>query len=1648
LELHNPQASPVNLAGWELSGGIRYTFDAGVILAPGEYLVVAKQPARLKALPAYALGSTRVLGPYAAQLSNRGETLRLRDATSRVVDSVSYSAEFPWAISADALGANEEWTGLRPEDFQYRGRSLERVSMDWPSNDPANWLASPIPGNPSPGRPNSVQRATPKPVVIRFSATQLSNESALIRANEAVLVQCQLSGVQGVSELSLEWFVDDIEVQNESAQTVALLPEPGSEPGRFRVTLPGQPNRTLVRYRFRGNRGTGEEVISPRADDPFAWHAYFVTPTRSSSRPSYDCLISSASMNILQANISQNPRRVTSPDPPGTPRASWNATEPAVMVHEGVVYDIRMRHHGSRYNRNANRNSFKWQFPRYRKFQGVTGIFETDKGNDFIVGHGLFRAAGVPMSAVRYVDVYLNSRSVMQRLEQGEFDGDMLEEYHLTQQALNPGSALEPAGEIYKNVGTIDMNGEGPYGRGDGRKLSKPPYWSDLQMYDWTFALQNHGWRGSYYWKEMIDAFWVARGDTPTRLNPNVPALRTFFAQHFDIDAMLTYIALENWCCPWDDTTQNHFFWQRRNGKWSMLPWDCDAWFGRGDNTPPSASIYMGEVGDPNNNFRGPNFFKDGFIKAYREELKQRLFVLNNTFLHPDNLTALGFGSIRSFAQARMDSVNQQCGFGAFQRPNKPVALSPKGGITALPPGLLSVSSYRHSGSPARPHAATTWEIRSASGSYVAPLWKMRSTTNLSSISVPFHLLRFGESYFWRATYEDADGHPSVSSDEASFSFGPSSAQAALLVIDAETLWRYDQSGTDRSTQNWTAASFDDSAWATGACLFAKEEAALPYPIRTPLTLGRSTYYFRKRFDLPGTPQGAVVRLSYVVDDGCIIYLNGKEVTRVRMPGETVGYGTFASQNVGDAVSEGPFEIPASLLQAGANVIAVEVHQSNASSSDVVFGLTLDATLPAGSGTVMLNEIAALNSGSVTNAGSTPDWVELYNNASQTVDLGGYSLSDDPLAPFKYTFPPNTLIPARGYLLVWCDSLTNSPGLHAGFRLNDKGQTVALFGPNSNADQVLDYVTFGLQVADLTIARSTDGAGNWQLSTPTPGLANRVQTLAPSLGLKINEWMAAPNSGDDWLELFNPNPLPAALGGLYLSDDLNNPANTRLSDLSFIAGYGFVKLLADENTASGADHLGFKLSAGGETIALYAGNGSAVIDSVQFGAQAPGVSEGRLPDGAETRASFPSTASPGDPNHLPLQTVVISEVLAHSDPPLEDAIELQNISAATVDLSGWWLSDSRREPLKYRIPAGTVLSPGQFIVFYEEQFGATNMPASFALSSAMGDEVVLSQTDGAGRLTGYRTKVDFGPSEQGVSFGRFPTSVGHDFTTLEGRTFGVDAPSTLEEFRNGSGQSNSAARIGPIVISEIMFRPPNLGTNENYRDEFVELVNTMDQAVTLYDPSNPANPWRIRGGLGYDFPPGLVLPPGGVLVLVSFDPLTDQTARAAFEAVYGPVAQLYGPFSGRLANDEDDVRLLRPDAPDPGLVPYILSDRVQYSAAAPWPNGASGTGASLTKATLRAYGNDPAHWTVTSPSPGRVNGGVGQAWRLAIELDAAGVKLIGNGPANAQVILQSSADLEHWADVNTIAATNGSFAIPLPNTANAPARYYRLLMRP
>ncbi|MDP7049104.1 MAG: lamin tail domain-containing protein [Verrucomicrobiota bacterium] len=95
VELHNRGPVTVNLAGWRFTQGIDYTFPQGTVLEPGGYLVVAEDPARLKAV--FATGA---LGPYSGRLANDGERLVLGDQQGEVADAVAYHNEFPWPVGS------------------------------------------------------------------------------------------------------------------------------------------------------------------------------------------------------------------------------------------------------------------------------------------------------------------------------------------------------------------------------------------------------------------------------------------------------------------------------------------------------------------------------------------------------------------------------------------------------------------------------------------------------------------------------------------------------------------------------------------------------------------------------------------------------------------------------------------------------------------------------------------------------------------------------------------------------------------------------------------------------------------------------------------------------------------------------------------------------------------------------------------------------------------------------------------------------------------------------------------------------------------------------------------------------------------------------------------------------------------------------------------------------------------------------------------------------------------------------------------------------------------------------------------------------------------------------------------------------------
>ncbi|MBI4327589.1 MAG: lamin tail domain-containing protein, partial [Chloroflexi bacterium] len=619
-----------------------------------------------------------------------------------------------------------------------------------------------------------------------------------------------------------------------------------------------------------------------------------------------------------------------------------------------------------------------------------------------------------------------------------------------------------------------------------------------------------------------------------------------------------------------------------------------------------------------------------------------------------------------------------------------------------------------------------------------------------------------------------------------------------------------------------------------------------------------------------------------------------------------------------------------------------------------------------------------LNEGMARNESAPADWIELRNPAATPFDLSGMSLSVDQAQAGEWMFPAGTILPGNSYLVIWCDdlrpvSLVFGADLNVGKVLSGESGGVYLF---NTAGELVDGVEYGFQIRGLSIGRV---GGQWKLlAQPTPGQTNAsAAVLGPGGNLKINEWMANPSSGDDWFELYNPGVLPVELSGSYLTDDpsLAGQAKFQVGPLSFIAPKSWVTFVADGHPSQGRDHVNFALDGEGEALGLYT-PGLAPIDEVYFAAQALGVSEGRLLDGGASIVRFPAIASPGRGNYLPLTNIVFSEVLTHTDPPLEDAVELHNIGTAPLAVGGWYLSNTPNDFKRYRIEESVVIPPGGFHVFYEGPLLAAGSGGSAYLFRAEGGEVYLSQADAAGNLTGYKAVARFGPIENGISIGRYVTSVGIEFVALSGRTLGQDDPVSLGDFRSGTGLSNAFPRVGPVVISELMYHPPGESgaSSESGTGKFIELHNITDSPAALYDPNSPRDTWRLAEGIEFTFPTNVVLAPRGFLLVVDFDPVLEAGALAAFREKYAiPAAvSVVGPFQGRLSNEGESIELYKFFRPG---WPLILVDRVAYSNQPPWPAEANGTGPSLQRKAASEYGNDPVNWKAEAPSPGRADSG-------------------------------------------------------------------------
>ena len=472
------------------------------------------------------------------------------------------------------------------------------------------------------------------------------------------------------------------------------------------------------------------------------------------------------------------------------------------------------------------------------------------------------------------------------------------------------------------------------------------------------------------------------------------------------------------------------------------------------------------------------------------------------------------------------------------------------------------------------------------------------------------------------------------------------------------------------------------------------------------------------------------------------------------------------------------------------------------------------------------------------------------------------------------------------------------------------------------------------------------------------------------------------NDDFEFIELFNPSGGTINLSGVQLSDgvtfdfgDTNLFPGERavvVEDIdAFMARYG--------DSANVLGQWSGSLSNGGEEVTLL-DNSLTEIMSVNYGDNDPwyGVTDGDgyslvLEDPANTpvtelgkyyswRASSEFGGTPGTSSTSP-SGIVINEVVAHTDVPQSDAIELYNPTGQAIDVSFWFLSDSITSPFKFRIPADTIIPSGGYLVYDESDFNLnpTNPGVNdFALSSN-GDNVVLSRpTIVSGSVSTFvEDSVSFGATFNGESLGLLPNGSGQ-LSRL--------AATSL-------GSANGDTEVGPLVISEVNYHPdsPNsaaLAIDPLLTDndlEYIEIANPTSSAIDLTN-------WRVRGEADYDFAAGTSLAAGAAIVLVSFDPslAINASKLAAFEAHYGigSGVTIVGGLSATLSNGTGRISLQQPDAPDSlGDISHVVVDELIYDDLAPWPD-ADGSGLVLERDDVSASGLLSGSWTAAAATPG------------------------------------------------------------------------------
>ncbi|MCS7463154.1 glycoside hydrolase family 92 protein [Paenibacillus doosanensis] len=186
---------------------------------------------------------------------------------------------------------------------------------------------------------------------------------------------------------------------------------------------------------------------------------------------------------------------------------------------------------------------------------------------------------------------------------------------------------------------------------------------------------------------------------------------------------------------------------------------------------------------------------------------------------------------------------------------------------------------------------------------------------------------------------------PSAAPPIMDFTAEADNALTRQTLIAEQSVWKYYDKG-QYAGSGWNGPEYDDSRWAEGQAMLGYDNTG---KVKTKVSYGPDannkypTTYFRKTFEVSDASDILELDAGLIRDDGAIVYLNGHEVIRTNMPAGPVNYNTYANATVNDERDRNAYQIDPAYLVPGTNVISAEVHQVNATSSDIAFEFSLEA---------------------------------------------------------------------------------------------------------------------------------------------------------------------------------------------------------------------------------------------------------------------------------------------------------------------------------------------------------------------------------------------------------------------------------------------------------------------------------------------------------------------------------------------------------------------------------------------------------------------------------------------------------------------------------------------------------------------------------